>query len=115
MVYEYNSKIVNQNKVDDFFNDKNFVGYILPDGTIFKCKDHNVSDANSFLWMYLMLLDEDYDNKEELLGTPTNNKLLKIIANRLRMMSHDEIHALYMYANENQVFFLLFFIHIFKL
>ena len=94
MIYDYNAKIVNHNKVDDFFNDHSFVGYILPDGTIFKCKDHNVSDANTFLKMYLEILDKDYEKKDELLNTETNNKLSELIVNHLKRMSHDKIHAL---------------------
>lgn len=104
MVYEYNSKIVNRNKVDDFFSNRSFVGYILPDGTIFACQDHNVSDANTFLWMYLEILDHNYDKKDELLDAKTDNKLLELLDYHLKKMSHDEIHALYEYIYENNVF-----------
>ena len=92
MIYEYNPKVVNTS--DYFFDDKNFVGYILPDGSIYKCKDHNISNVSTFLMMFLKLLDMDYENRNEILNASTNDKLAKVIINKIKRMSHDEIHAL---------------------
>ena len=104
MFYQYEKEIVNRNKVDHFFDKNNFVGYILPDGTIFKCENHNVTNADTFLQMFLDVIDKDYNEKDELLNVSTNNDLLKVIVKCLKNMSHDKIHALRVYVNNNKVF-----------
>ena len=104
MVYEFNPKVVNHNNVDSFFNEKNFVGYILPDGSIFKCINHNLTDADAFIRLYLPILDNDYHIKDELLNTNTDNKLTALMAKRLKNMSHEMIHALKDYIEKNKLF-----------
>ena len=91
MVYEYNEEI--ENRSNNFADKKNFVGYILPDGTIYACKNHNVSNVDTFLKMYLVLLDKDYDKRNELLNIETSDKLAMVVLNRIKKMSYDEIHA----------------------
>lgn len=99
MVYEYIEEIVNRS--NNFCDEKNFVGYILPDGNIYACKNHNVSNVDTFLKMYLSLLDKDYDKKNELLNIETSNKLAMVVLKRLKNMSHDEIHALLEFTKDN--------------
>ena len=101
MVYEYNPRIVNQKKIENFYDKSNFVGYILPNGEIFECKEHNVSNAITFLRMYLDILDTDYHKKDEILDSETNNRLLKILQYKLKKMSHDEIHALRVFIHNS--------------
>ena len=95
MAFEYNKKIVNENKIEDFFSKKNFVGYILPDGSIYECQNHNVSDASFFLRISLFLLDEHYENKQEFLEGKANNVLTLIVQKYLQKASYDEIIALW--------------------
>ncbi len=94
MVYEYNEKVINNDTVDNFYSKNNFVGYILPNGDIFQCKNHNIYDSKSFLFMYLMLLDNNFDERRELFNATTNNMLSKWILKSLTKMSHEEIHAM---------------------
>ncbi len=104
MIYEFDPRVVNRKKVDDFNKYTKFIGYILPDGDIFECKEHNVSDATSVLKMFLDILDNNYDNKNIILDTNSNNKLLDVLLTRLKHMSHDEIHALLDFINNNNEF-----------
>ena len=101
MIYEYNPKIVNRS--DDFFDKRNFVGYILPDGKVFECVEHNVSNVCSFLKLYIDLLNSNYENKKEILNVETDNELAKIVLNKLNKMSYDEIHALLEFINNNAI------------
>ena len=92
MVYEYDERVINKN--NDFFDKNKFVGYILPDGTIYTCKNHNITNVFTFLKLYLILLDTDYSQKDDLLSVDTDDKLAKVVLNKIKRMSHDEIHAL---------------------
>lgn len=110
MVYKYNPNIVNMS--NDFNDKKNFVGYILPDGSIFPCVEHNVSNVYSFFKLYLDLLDKDYDKRDEILNVETDNKLAKIVLYKLKTMSYDEVHAFNNKKNESLMgsdFFVSFF------
>lgn len=101
MIYNYDEGIVNRS--NEFFDDKNFVGYILPDGSIYKCKDHNVINIETFLQMYLNILDYEYEKRDELFSVDTKDKLGKVVFNKLRQMSHDEIHALKEFIDGNNI------------
>ena len=96
MIYDYNSRVVNMH--NDFLDEKNFVGYILPNGSIYECKNHNISNISTFLKMYLKLLDMDYNNRKEIFDVDTNDELGKVIIKRLKSLSHDEVHALLEFA-----------------
>lgn len=98
MIYEYDEKIVNRS--DEFNNKNNFVGYILPDGSIYESVNHNVSDVYSFFRLYLDILNESYDKKDELLNVDTSNKLANVILKRMKTMSYDEIHALCLFTKQ---------------
>ena len=97
MVYEYNSKIVNRS--NDFNDKNNFVGYILPDGSIYECIEHNVYSVYSVFKMYLQLLEKEYDKKNEILDIETDDKLAQIVLNKLKNMSYDEIKAFISFDN----------------
>ncbi len=101
MIYEYNEEVVNRS--NDFNDKRNFVGYILPDGSVFRCKDHNVSNVDSFLKMYLELLDANYDKKEELIDVETDNKLAKIILKYLKNATYEQIHALLEFTKKENI------------
>ena len=101
MIYEYDKKIVNRS--DTFFDKKNFVGYILPDGSIYQCIEHNIPNIETFLKMYLTLLDSDYEKKEEILNVFTTDKLGQLVINYLKRMSHNEIHALLKFIDESNI------------
>ncbi len=104
MIYEFNPKIVNRNKPKDFYTGRSFVGYILPNGDIVQFQNHNISDAETSLLMYLDILDNDYANKDKFLnGIETNNKLAQFVINHLKRMSHDEIHALLEYIHASHI------------
>ena len=103
MIYNFEKEIINRNDVHHFYDEKNFVGYILPDGSIYKCKNHNVSNADTALNMFLMILKDHYDDKDKLLSIETNDKLLKIIVNYLRKLSHEEINALIKFIDQNNL------------
>ncbi len=92
MIYEYDEKVVNHS--NNFFDSNKFVGYILPDGTIYPCKNHNITNVFTFLKMYLELLDVHYNRKNELLNSGTDDKLARVVLDKLKSMSHDEIRAL---------------------
>ena len=99
MIYEYNDEVVNRS--NDFFDIRNFVGYILPDGSIFKCQNHNISNIDTFLKMYLDLLDSNYEKKDELLNIETDNKLAKVVISYLKKMSYEEIHSFIDFTTNN--------------
>ena len=101
MVYSYNEEIVNRSNA--FFDEKNFVGYILPDGSIYKCVDHNVSNIETFFNMFLVILDEKYEEKDELLNIQTDDKLARIVLLKLKKMPHDEIAALRKFIDSNNI------------
>ena len=92
MIYEYNEKIVNRSNI--FNNKNNFVGYILPDGNIYECKEHNVSGVYSAFIMFMDLVEKDFDKKNEILNNAkTSDKLAQLLFYKLKNMSLDEIKA----------------------
>ncbi len=103
MVYNFEEKVVNKNDVNHFYDKNNFVGYILPDGSIYKCQNHNVSNVDTVLNMYLMLFKDHYSDKDKLLRIETDDKLLKLIVNYLKRASYDEIMALSRFIEENKL------------
>ncbi len=103
MIYEYNKKIVNNDSVVDFYKNKKFIGYILPDGSVFECMEHNISNVETSVKMYLELIDNNYSDKDELLNVDTNNKILQLIIKYLKTMSHEKIHALLEYIKKENL------------
>ena len=81
--YPYNAKVVNENEVNDFFNKDSFVGYILPDGEIYSCENHNVASLQSFYDMMVELLKNNYTHKDEFLGRETKDPLFLMVADFL--------------------------------
>ena len=101
MIYEYNEEIVNRSNV--FNDERNFIGYVLPDGSVFRCQNHNVSNVDSFLKLYLELLDTNFDKKEELIDVETDNKLAMIILKYLKKSTYDQIHALLEFTQKEEI------------
>ena len=115
MIYEYDENIVNRS--NDFYDKNKFVGYILPDGSIFKWVNHNVTDVYSFFRLYLALLNDSYEKKDEILDINTNNKLADVVLKKLKSLSYDEVHALYLldkkdYLNASELFVCYFGCHL---
>ena len=102
MIYKYEKKVVNSGNVDDFYNKRNFVGYILPDGTIYEVKEHNVDSIVTFFYLSIYNLKNNYDDKEKFLGD-TNDPLLKIVANYFKKVSYEEIDALNDFVEKNNL------------
>ena len=73
--YEYHEEIINNNKVEDFYGKTNFVGYILPDGSIYSCQNHNMETLETFYDMMIFYLKNDYKNKEKFLGRETKDPI----------------------------------------
>ena len=103
MIYQYNSKVVNTNGVDDFFNEKNFVGYILPDGSIYECKNHNVENVKTFIKMSLFLIKDNYSEREKFLSADTNSPLMRIVSNYIKKTSYNELMALNSFIEQNNL------------
>lgn len=103
MVYEYNPKVANLNKNVDYKKETKFIGYILPDGSVFQCKNHNITNAETFLKIYLEILDNDYSKRNWLLSETSDNALSNVILGKLQRMSRDEIHAFLKYMNEENI------------
>lgn len=104
MVYKYEKEIVNTKSIDHFYDKNNFVGYILPDGSIYQCVEHNVSNVDTVLRMYLQILKDHYGDKEELLKKGTTDKLLKLVINYLKNATYFEIMALSKFISEHNLF-----------
>lgn len=105
MIYKFNKKIINTNSVDQAFSNSNYIGYILPDGSLYRCKNHNVSNIDTVLKLYLTILISNYDDKNKLLDKPIDNKLLLIVVNYLNNASYEKIVALSNFINNNNLFF----------
>ncbi len=103
MVYKFEEKIVNRNNVNNFYDKNNFVGYILPNGEIYSCKEHNVSNIKTILFLFIELLVKNFQDKDKFL-IDTDDKLLKIIFNYLKNVSYDEIIALNDFIHQNNLF-----------
>ena len=103
MIYQYNSKVVNTNGVDDFFNKKNFVGYILPDGSIYECKNHNVENVKTFIKMSLFLIKDNYSEREKFISADTNSPLMRIVSNYIKKTSYNELMALNSFIEQNNL------------
>ncbi len=78
--YEYHPEIINNNEVKDFFHKTNFIGYILPDGSIYSCNNHNIETLQSYYDMTIYFFKTDYQNKDLFLGKDTNDPLFLIVA-----------------------------------
>ncbi len=104
MVYKYEEKIVNRNNIDNFYNKNSFVGYILPNGEIYQCKEHNISNIDTVLRMDLDLLIKNYNDKDKILDNDSNDILMKIIVSYLNKLSQEQIVALNNFINKNNLF-----------
>ncbi len=89
MTYKYEETVVNINSMVN-----NYIGYILPDGSLYRCKNHNVSNVYTVLKMYLSILKTNYKDKDEILSSPVSDKLLLLVIKFLKNASYDKIVAL---------------------
>lgn len=103
MIYEYNNKVVNLGNENDFFHKKKFVGYLLPDGSIYECKDHNIENVSSFLKMSLSLMKEKYADRDEFLDADTNSPLISILLKYMKKVSYEEVLALSDFIDKNNL------------
>lgn len=93
MIYEFNKKVINASGIKDFYKKNNFVGYILPDGDIFKCQNHNVEDIDAILKMYLHLLEKHYNDRDVFLDK-ASNKLTKVVIDYFKRLTYEQVIAL---------------------
>lgn len=103
MAYEYHEEIVNENKVEDFFKNVNFVGYILPDGKIYRAKDHNIESMTSFFNMTIENLLSNYADKNKFLEASTNDQIADILLNYFKNVSYEEVVALNQFIKQNNL------------
>ena len=103
MVYKFDDRIVNNGNVNSFFDKKKFVGYILPDGEIYHCINHNVSNVGTVLDMDIELLKSNFADKDKILTNNTSDKLMQLVINYLYRASYDEIVALSKFIKENSL------------
>lgn len=103
MTYQYKSEVVNNGDENTFFDKNNFVGYILPDGSIYECKNHNIENVSSFLKMSLDLFKDHYNEREEFIEGDTNSPLIGIVSRYLKRISYDEGMALKDFIKKNNI------------
>ena len=103
MVYNYEEKIVNDGDLKDFFNPNRFVGYILPDGTIYECENHNIATVESVIKLSLQLLIIDFNDRDKFLDYDCKDNLIKVIMKYFRKIKYDEVVALNNYIEKNHV------------
>ena len=101
MVYKFDKRVVNYSKVDHFYDKNNFVGYILPNGEIYPCKNHNVSNVKTVLEMSIELLKRNFNDKKSIIDNSSHDKLLNIVINYLNKATYDEILALSKFMDKN--------------
>lgn len=95
MYFKYCNKFSNNSKnINNFYDVNNFIGYILPNGEIYKVKEHNIESIESILKMNLELLKNSYADKNIFLDKDSSNPIIKLILNYLNNKSYDEIMAL---------------------
>ena len=104
MAYKYEKGIINYNHVEEFSKYDNFVGFILPDGSIYKCKNHNVSNIDTVVHMYLDVLQRHFDDKDKILDTDTTDKILKMIIYYFKKASLEQIKALSNFIEKENLF-----------
>ncbi len=101
--YEYHPEIMNNNEVKDFFHKANYVGYILPDGSIYSCTNHNIESLKSFYDMMIYFLKADYQNREKFLGKETNDPLFLMFSDFFWNTSLEEIIAFDDFVKKNNL------------
>ena len=89
--FKYYDEIVNDNNVENFYGKTNFIGYLIPDGSLYPCENHNIESLTSFFNMALVNLKNDYSNKELFLDEKSSDPLFQLALNFLWNASLDEI------------------------
>ena len=88
--YPYHKEIENNGNINDFFDKKNFVGYILPDGTIYPCEEHNIGSIASLFNLILDCLCKYYDAKDKYLEEDCDDKLIQLIMNYFEKIPYEQ-------------------------
>ncbi len=90
MRYSYNAKVVNVSDVDHFFDQDKFIGYILPNGDIYGCVEHNVPDVVTIINMAMEFAENNYD-LEVILNDDSKDMLMNLVVKKLRKMKREEL------------------------
>ena len=101
--YKYHEGIENNGNLDNFFDKNNFVGYILPDGTIYPCEKHNISSMESFFNLIVNNLYFKYDDKEKFLEKSIDDKLFQMLLDFFWKLSKEEAESLYQFTKDNKI------------
>ena len=101
--YKYHEEIENNGNLNSFFDKNNFVGYILPDGSIYPCEKHNISSVESFFNLVINFLYEKYDDKEKFLEKKSKDKLLQLLLNFFWKLSREEVNSLHKFMKLNKL------------
>lgn len=101
--YKYYEEISNYNDVNNFYNKTNFIGYILPDGNIYPCKNHNIESIISAFNMCLSNLVKNYEDREFFLVRKSNDPILQLILNFLWNLSQEEVIEFYNFIKNNKI------------
>lgn len=105
MIYPYYKEIVNYEKnVNKFYDKKNFVGFILPNGLVYKAKEHSVTNVENVFKVDLSLLKEHFEDKNEILGE-TKDALCQLISNFFNNISYEKVVALNKFMDDNELLF----------
>ncbi len=101
--YKYYEEIVNNNEVKDFYNKTNFVGYILPNGNIYPCENHNIESIISAFNMCLSNLVTNYEDRELFLIRKSNDPILQLMLNFLWSLDHNKVLEFYEFIKTNNI------------
>lgn len=101
--YKYHEEIENNGNLNNFFDKNNFVGYILPDGTIYPCEKHNISSMESFFNLIVNNLYFKYDDKEKFLEKSIDDKLFQMLLDFFWKLSKEEAESLYQFTKDNKI------------
>ena len=104
MIYSFENIVVNNSNVNNFYSKSNFVGYLLPNGDIYQCKEHNVSNIYTVLTMDLELLKNHFEDKEKILKNSSSDKLLDLVIKYLNNCTYEKIVALSDFIRHNSLF-----------
>ena len=104
MVYKFDKSVVNERRLEDFYDKNNFVGYILPDGSIYKCKEHNIANVDTVFRLFMHIIKDNYGDKDRILNIEVTDRLIKLIIDYYRKSSYDEIVALDKFIDEKKLF-----------
>ncbi len=101
--YPYHREIENNSDINHFFDKNNFVGYILPDGTIYPCENHSMGSIASLFNLTLDCLCKYYDMKDEYLEEECDERLIQLIMKYFRKISYKQVIKLDNFIRNNNL------------